>query len=147
LAGGLFFLLLVLDQLVKGLVTLTMTPGESVPVIKDFFHITYVLNPGAAFGILPHQSWFFILAGVIMIVAFCVYYPRLKKKCAYFHYGCIALLSGSVSNLIDRVRNGLVIDFFDFRVWPVFNIADIAIVLGVASMIYAILYREKEMDE
>ena len=147
MAGGLFFVLLVLDQLVKGLVTLTMTPGESVPVIKNFFHITYVLNPGAAFGILPHQSWFFILAGAAMIAVFCFYYPKLKQHCAYFHYGCVALLSGAVSNLIDRVRSGLVIDFFDFRVWPVFNIADIAIVLGVASMIYAILYKEKETDE
>ncbi|MCR5756970.1 MAG: signal peptidase II [Selenomonas sp.] len=147
MAGGLFIVLLALDQFVKALVTLTMVPGESIPVVGGFFHITYVLNPGAAFGILPHQSWFFILAGAAMIAAFCFYYPRLKQQCAYFHYGCIALLSGSVSNLIDRVRSGLVIDFFDFRVWPVFNIADIAIVLGVASMIYAILYKEKETDE
>lgn len=147
MAGGLFFVLLALDQLVKMLVMLSMTPGESVPVIKGFFHITYVLNPGAAFGILPHQNWFFILAGAIIIAAFIHYYPRLKQHCGYFHYGCVALLSGAVSNLIDRVRSGLVVDFFDFRVWPVFNIADIAIVLGVISMIYAILYKEKETDE
>ena len=147
MAVGLFFVLLALDQLIKFLVMLTMTPGESVPVIKNVFHITYVLNPGAAFGMLPHQNWFFILAGAAMIAAFAYYYPRLKQQCAYFRYGCVALLSGAVSNLIDRVRSGLVIDFFDFRVWPVFNIADIAIVLGVISMIYAILYKEKETDE
>jgi signal peptidase II len=70
LAGGLFLVLLALDQLVKGLVTLTMTPGESIPVVKGFFHITYVLNPGAAFGILPHQSWFFILAGFLFRLVF-----------------------------------------------------------------------------
>ena len=72
---------------------------------------------------------------------------QLKRQCAYFRYGCVALLSGAVGNLIDRIRSGLVVDFFDFRIWPVFNIADIAIVLGVVSMIYAILYKEKEMDE
>ena len=147
MAGGLFFVLLALDQLVKLLVMTTMTPGESVPVIKGIFHITYVLNPGAAFGMLPHQSWFFILAGAAMIAAFCFYYPRLKRQDGYFHYGCVALLAGAVGNLIDRIRSGLVVDFFDFRIWPVFNIADIAIVLGVISMIYAILYKEKEMDE
>ena len=49
--------------------------------------------------------------------------------------------------IFHRIRSGLVVDFFDFRIWPVFNIADIAIVLGVASMIYAILYKEKETDE
>ena len=147
MAGGLFFVLLALDQLVKLLVMTTMTPGESVPVIKGIFHITYVLNPGAAFGMLPHQSWFFILAGAVMIAAFGYYYPRLKRQSAYFHYGCVALLAGAVGNLIDRIRSGLVVDFFDFRIWPVFNIADIAIVLGVASMIYAILYKEKETDE
>jgi signal peptidase II len=59
----------------------------------------------------------------------------------------VALLAGAVGNLIDRIRSGLVVDFFDFRIWPVFNIADIAIVLGVISMIYAILYKEKETDE
>ena len=96
---------------------------------------------------LPHQSWFFILAGAVMIAAFGYYYPRLKRQSAYFHYGCVALLAGAVGNLIDRIRSGLVVDFFDFRIWPVFNIADIAIVLGVASMIYAILYKEKETDE
>ena len=147
MALGMFLVLLVLDQLVKFLVMLTMTPGESVPGIKNVFHITYVLNPGAAFGMLPHQSWFFILAGAVMIAAFGYYYPRLKRQSAYFHYGCVALLAGAVGNLIDRIRSGLVVDFFDFRIWPVFNIADIAIVLGVASMIYAILYKEKETDE
>ena len=66
--------------MVKMLVMLSMTPGETVPVIKGFFHITYVLNPGAAFGILPHQSWFFILAGAVMIAAFIHYYPRLNVQ-------------------------------------------------------------------
>jgi len=147
MAWGLFFMLLAVDQAVKFFVETTMLPGESIPPIDGIFHITYVLNPGAAFGIFPHQSWFFILAGAAMIAAFFYYYPWLKRQCGYFHYGCIALLSGAVGNLIDRIRSGLVIDFFDFRIWPVFNIADVAIVLGVVSMIYAILYKIKETDE
>lgn len=96
---------------------------------------------------LEHQRWFFILAGILIIGAFCWYYPWLRRQCAYLHYGCVALLAGAVGNLIDRVRNGLVVDFFDFRIWPVFNLADVAIVLGVVSMIYAIMVKMKETDE
>ena len=147
MALGLFLLLLVIDQAVKFFVEATMLPGESIPLIDGIFHITYVLNPGAAFGIFPHQSWFFILAGAAMIAAFFHYYSWLQRQCGYFHYGCVALLAGAVGNLIDRIRSGLVVDFFDFRIWPVFNIADVAIVLGVASMIYAILFKIKETDE
>ena len=143
----LFVVLLVLDQVVKFYVSSNMVPGESIPVINGVFHITYVLNPGAAFGMLEHQQWFFILAGIVIIGAFCWYYPHLKRQCAYFHYGCVSLLAGAVGNLIDRIRSGLVVDFFDFRIWPVFNLADVAIVLGVASMIYAIMVKMKETDE
>ena len=57
------------------------------------------------------------------------------------HYGTVAMAAGAIGNLIDRIRTGLVIDFFDFRIWPVFNVADIAIVLGVIAMIYAILFQ------
>ena len=56
------------------------------------------------------------------------------------------MLAGAVGNLIDRIRQGLVIDFFDFRIWPVFNVADIAIVLGVAGMIFAILFRMNDHE-
>ena len=147
MAGVLFVILLFIDQAVKFLVEATMLPGESIPLIEGVFHITYVLNPGAAFGIFPHQSWFFILSGVAMVAVFCRYYAWLKRQCGCFHYGCVALLAGAVGNLIDRIRSGLVVDYFDFRVWPVFNIADVAIVLGVASMIYAILYKIKDTDE
>ena len=59
----------------------------------------------------------------------------------------MSLLTGAVGNLLDRIRSGFVIDFFDFRVWPVFNLADIAIVAGVISMMYALLFRMKETDD
>ncbi len=147
MAFCLFVVLLVLDQVVKSYVSTAMLLGETIPVVPGIFHITYILNPGAAFGMLAHQRWFFILAGIVIAAAFLYYYPWLKRQCSWFHYGCVALLSGAVGNLIDRIRNGLVIDYIDFRVWPVFNIADIAIVLGVASMIYAILYKMKDTED
>lgn len=143
----LFFGIIFFDQMVKLAVKSFMLPGQSIPVLPHVFHLTYVLNPGAAFGIMENQRWFFIAAGVAILVGAAVFYPRIKKECAWMRYGCIALLGGAVGNLIDRIHNGLVVDFFDFRIWPVFNIADIAIVLGIASMVYAILFKSKAADD
>ncbi|MBE6101288.1 MAG: signal peptidase II [Selenomonas ruminantium] len=146
-ATFLFFGILVLDQLVKGLIQISYLPGESTPLIDGVFHITYVLNPGAAFGLLENQTWFFILAAVVIILAFIRFYPQLRRECGFLHYGCVAMVAGAVGNLIDRIKTGLVVDFLDFRIWPVFNLADIAIVLGAASMVYAILFKIREDDE
>ena len=146
-AAFLFFGVLVLDQLIKGLIQVSCLPGESIPVIEGWFHITYVLNPGAAFGLLENQTWFFILAAAAISLAFIWYYPRLRRECGFLHYGCVAMVSGAMGNLIDRIKTGLVVDFLDFRIWPVFNLADIAIVLGVISMVYAILFKLKEDEE
>ncbi|MDY4475385.1 signal peptidase II [Mitsuokella sp.] len=144
MAFVLFFLILAIDQLTKFAVDAVFLPGESISVLGSFFHLTYVLNPGAAFGLLEHARWFFILAAAALLVVFCCYYKRLRRQDGFFYYGCVALLGGAMGNLIDRIRLGVVIDFFDFRIWPVFNVADVAIVLGVASMIYAIVFRMKD---
>lgn len=143
----LFILILCIDQFTKYLISSHFLPGKSMAVIEPFFHITYVLNPGAAFGLLANARWFFILAACVLLAAFFWYRRQLRRQPAPFYYGCVALLAGAMGNLIDRIRQGLVIDFFDFRIWPVFNVADIAIVLGVASMIFAIVFRMKEMDD
>ena len=143
----LFLLVILFDQIVKIAVKLSMLPGESIPIVPEVFHLTYVLNPGAAFGILEHQRMFFIFAGLIVMGVAIWIYPRLRRMDNWLHYGMMALLGGAVGNLIDRVANGLVVDFLDFRFWPVFNIADIAIVIGVGCMIYAILFRMKDEHE
>ena len=133
--------IVVLDQVVKFLVTHEMFPGMSIPVIQDVFHITFVLNPGAAFGILAHQRSFFIVMGIVIVILGGLFSPYIRRQCRIFRCGTALLLGGALGNLIDRVRFGHVIDFFDFRIWPVFNIADIAIVVGVAAIIYAILFK------
>ncbi|MBR2214487.1 MAG: signal peptidase II [Selenomonadaceae bacterium] len=138
--GIIFFALVMLDQLVKLAVKVFMYPGESIPILPQIFHLTYVLNPGAAFGILENQRLFFILAGGVVLLAALYFLPKIRQESAVMHYGCAALLAGAVGNLIDRVYNGLVVDFLDFRFWPVFNIADIAIVLGVGCMMYALMF-------
>ena len=133
--------IVVLDQVVKFLVTHEMFPGMSIPVIQDVFHITFVLNRGAAFGILANQRSFFIVMGIVIVILGELFSPYIRRQCRIFRCGTALLLGGALGNLIDRVRFGHVIDFFDFRIWPVFNIADIAIVVGVAAIIYAILFK------
>ena len=133
-----FLTILLLDQLVKYYVELTMLPGESIPIVPPYFHITFVLNPGAAFGI-------FLVTATVFAIAFAVFYERLRRSGPLIHYGSIALAAGAVSNLIDRIRLGHVVDFFDFRVWPVFNIADIAIVLGTSAVLWALFVQRREI--
>jgi len=137
----LFVGVVALDQITKAIVMRNFIPGESIPILQDIFHLTYVLNPGAAFGILSNQRMFLMLMGAGLIAATIYFYPMLKKADSFLRFGATAILSGAVANLIDRVQTGYVVDFFDFRIWPVFNVADIAIVLGMGFVIYAILFR------
>lgn len=140
-----FLTILLLDQLVKYYVELTMLPGESIPIVPPYFHITFVLNPGAAFGIFRGQQWLFLVTATVFAIAFAVFYERLRRSGPLIHYGSIALAAGAVSNLIDRIRLGHVVDFFDFRIWPVFNIADIAIVLGTSAVLWALFVQRREI--
>ena len=125
-----------IDQLAKWFVQGHMELGESIPVIPNIFHFTYIINPGAAFGILKYQHAFFL---GIVVVLFAVYgwmRKRIPGKPLYFPIGIGLLLGGALGNAVDRVRIGGVVDFFDFRVWPIFNVADMAICTGVSLILY-----------
>ena len=139
------FFLILADQAIKFLVVSLMELGESITVFAGIFHITYIENPGAAFGLFVNQRLVFIVAGILVIAAACLMYRRLMSEKAIIRWGVALLLGGAVGNLIDRLRIGGVIDFLDFRIWPVFNIADIGICVGVALLMYALIYdTEKE---
>ena len=140
----LFIGIILFDQIVKRIVSLNMKAGETIPIIQNAFHITYILNPGAAFGILENERVFFIIAGVLVLALGVYILPKLKKQEKLIRFGSIFLLAGAVGNLIDRIRNGLVIDFIDFRVWPVFNIADIAICSGTFFIIYSVIKSKED---
>lgn len=144
---GIGIIIFLIDQLVKHLVIGSMHLGESIPVFKGIFHITYVLNPGAAFGMLEHQRWVFILVAVAVVLAAGIFYSRLKKESILLQTGAGLLLGGAVGNLVDRIQTGLVVDFLDFRVWPVFNIADIAICVGAGILILDMWQRRNEDEE
>ena len=137
---GLSTAVVLLDQATKYWIQSHMAYGESAPVIPNIFHITYILNPGAAFGILENKTWFFVLIAVLLIGGMAYIYPRLPSDRPLLKMGAGLLTGGAVGNLIDRIRLGQVIDFFDFRIWPIFNVADIGIVCGVACLAYVLLF-------
>ena len=120
--------------------------GQSVPVIKNYFYITYVLNPGAAFGIFENQRLFFIGVALVLLGVVIYFRKQLMKEHMLVQYGVGLLVGGAIGNLYDRLQNGLVVDFLDFRFWPVFNIADVAICVGAGLIMFDICFRRQEND-
>lgn len=136
----------ILDQFSKYIVVENMALGESIPIIEEVFHLTYILNPGAAFGMFAHNRLFFIAIAVIVIGIIIWARREILASPWEVKAGCGLFLGGAIGNLIDRARQGTVIDFFDFRIWPVFNIADIAICIGVGLIIWNLLKTELKRD-
>ena len=115
-----------------------MRVGESVPVIPNILHLTYIKNSGGAFGILGGQESVLLL-GSAVAVAF-VFWMLLSGPPAKLTVaGCGLILGGAAGNLADRLAAGEVTDYVDLRIWPIFNAADVAIVLGVALLLLAAL--------
>jgi signal peptidase II len=138
-----FFIVAVLvfsaDQLSKLWVVRKFVPGETWAFIPNIFHLTYVRNPGAAFGILAYKTPFFIVITLLMILLIVFSGHFLDSRYALFRLALALQLGGAAGNLVDRLRTGYVIDFLDFRFWPVFNLADTAIVLGVILLFLSLL--------
>jgi len=131
---------LAVDQVTKAVVRAQMAPTESIPVIDDIFHLTYVRNTGAAFGLMSGQRPIFILTGVIVLVAVGVFWVWQRPSARWLVVALALVVGGASGNLVDRVaRMGLVTDFFDLHVIPVFNIADTCIVIGVGMLVVWIL--------
>ncbi len=131
----LLILIVVFDQLFKYLVISNFNPGESLPVINNVFHLTYVQNTGAAFGVLRDRSDLFILITLIVIIGLFYYFRRMKYNDSWFKLASGLVLGGAIGNLIDRIRLGYVVDYLDFRIWPVFNLADSAVVVGTILLV------------
>lgn len=111
-------------------------PFQSIPVIKNIFHITLVFNRGAAFGILQKSTTFLTYAGIVFILLFFILIKKENKKSAFFSIACGLIIGGAFSNLWDRLYLGYVVDYIDFRVWPVFNISDSCITIGAGILLW-----------
>ncbi len=145
---------LILDQLSKIYIDNNFALSESKRVFENFFHITYVRNPGAAFGMLSDNAYrvpFFISVSVIATVGIIWYLYRLPQNKPWQYPALGLILSGALGNLIDRLRLGEVIDFLDFHWynyhWPAFNLADSAICVGVGIMLVCTWQEERERKQ
>jgi len=119
----------------------TIPFGESTPLIQGVLHFTHVKNSGAAFGVLQNQRVVFLVASIVVIIAILYYYWQDRSENKLINGSLGLVLGGAIGNLVDRVFLGKVTDFIDFRVWPVFNLADSAIVIG-AILLGIILTRD-----
>ncbi len=153
---GFFFITLVLvaglDQFSKWYITSTMSLHASYPVIDGFFNITYIRNPGAAFGFLANaapllRTGFLIVVSTAAIVMV-LYYLARNRSDGVLLTGALSLITGGAAgNLIDRIRFGNVVDFLDVYIgsyhWPAFNVADSAISIGAVLLVVEMFRRRK----
>lgn len=141
------FFILILDQFTKFLILKFIPENQSIVIIKNIFHLTLVKNTGAAFGIFRGAHPFLTIISLIAIIIILTHLrsPALlhKDKVNFkLKISLILILSGAMGNLIDRLRYGYIIDFLDFRIWPVFNIADSSITIGAILLGYSLLKKQ-----
>ena len=139
-------ILIGLDQLSKYWALNYLQEIGSIPIIQNVFHLTYVENRGAAFGMFQNNQMIFVVVAIVASI-FGLYYLHTKKMHSIGKVGIMLIISGAIGNLIDRVRLGFVVDYFDFRIiWEyVFNVADVFVVVGTAMLcIYILFFEGKE---
>lgn len=133
-----------LDQASKLLIMSEMHRGQSIPVIKNIFYITYIHNPGAAFGLLADRTPFFVAVSLLVVAGILVFHWKGRARGGVLPVALGLIAGGALGNLVDRIRFGEVVDFLDFRIWPVFNLADSAIVVGAGLLIIAVWRAESK---
>ncbi|MBQ8208334.1 MAG: signal peptidase II [Clostridia bacterium] len=141
---------IVLDQVTKWLAVEFLTKVETIPIIKDVLHLTYLENTGAAFGILKNNRWVFLVISTIAIIAIVFYLIKFPPKNKWLGFGLSFFAGGGIGNMIDRILLGYVVDFVDFRLidFAVFNIADSFVCIGAALMvIYIFFFSEDKKKE
>ena len=136
---------IVLDRVVKIAVTTNMEPGDTIPVIDPIFHITYVQNTGAAFSMLQGHPTLLIVFPAIVIGIGIIFVLVMSKAFNRIFLVSVSLIcGGGLGNLTDRISQGYVTDMFDFRIFPVFNVADICVCVGCGLlMLYLIIDANK----
>lgn len=143
----LIIIIVLADRGTKWLITAKMSPGDSSAVIDGVFHITYVRNHGAAFSILQGQTLLLGLLTALLIAAGLVFlFKNRDSKDRLMMCSVCMIIGGGLGNLIDRIYAGYVVDFIDFRVFPVFNFADICVTLGCALLCVSILRKDSKSE-
>ena len=128
-------ILVLLDQLAKFLVRQNFQLSQSIPVIKNILHFTYITNTGSAFGLFKGFNLIFILFSAIVIILIFYFVREIRENEKALQFFAGLLLGGTIGNMADRLFYGHVTDFIDFRIWPVFNVADSAVTISVIFLI------------
>ena len=133
-----------IDQILKALAIEYLKPIGSQPIISDIFHLTYVENRGAAFGMMAGQKWLLVWATAIVILAAIAVVMAGKIKSTMVLFAVAMIIGGGVGNLIDRVYRGFVVDYIHLKVinFAVFNFADICVTVGTAILLIYLLFYE-----
>ncbi|MBV8338566.1 MAG: signal peptidase II [Candidatus Eremiobacteraeota bacterium] len=135
-------IIIVVDHLTKAWVATHFLPGESRIVIPHVLYLTYVQNYHGAFGLFGTHPLLLTAAASAVLIGFYLWY-RKEGAATVVHIAFALIFGGAVGNIIDRLRFGYVHDFIDLRFWPVFNVADSAITIGVVMLLGQMLVREK----
>ena len=135
-----------LDQIIKLLVRQSMNLGETIPVIKNIFHITYIENEGVAFGMFSGHTGIFIVLSIIILAVLLIFMWKEKSQSGCLRYGVALIVSGAIGNIIDRGVKASVTDMFDFRIWPVFNVADVSVCIGFLLLVIYLLFSSEAHD-
>jgi signal peptidase II len=143
----LLFLVCGVDQAVKLWVMEKLVPLQSFVLIRGLVSITYVLNYGAAFGIMYARTYLLLAITAGTFVYAWIKRHEVRKYPQMFQIGIAVALGGALGNFVDRFRLGYVVDFLDFYIWPVFNIADVAIVVGVGLVIAGLINQEMRLKK
>jgi len=123
------------DQVSKFFISSNMFLGQSIPLINNIFHLTYIHNTGAGFGILKGRTLILVLISLFVIGYILYFIKDIKNNEKTLQILVGFILGGTIGNLLDRLMYGSVIDFLDFRIWPIFNFADSFLTIGVISLI------------
>ncbi|MBQ5152847.1 signal peptidase II [Macrococcoides caseolyticum] len=141
-------ILILMDQISKYIIVKTMNIGESIPVIGDVLQITSHRNYGAAWGMLQNQMIFFYIITIIVLIALIYFYYKEAADNLLMQCGLMLIFAGAIGNFIDRLFRGNVVDFIDTKIinydFPIFNVADSCLTIGVFILLYELLFNQKE---
>lgn len=141
-------ILILIDQISKNIIVKTMNIGESISVIGEVLQITSHRNYGAAWGMLQNQMIFFYIITIIVLIALIYFYYKEAADNLLMQCGLMLIFAGAIGNFIDRLFRGNVVDFIDTKIinydFPIFNVADSCLTIGVFILLYELLFNQKE---
>ena len=141
-------MVVIADQVTKHWAVENLRAGDIVPLIGDLLRLRYATNTGAAFGLFQDQGFVLAIIALVVVGVIMLYYRRLPDQMFLVRISLGLQLGGAIGNLIDRLRfGGSVVDFIEFVLWPVFNLADAAIVAGVALLAYHMIFLSSEGEK